>query len=310
MKDLSTLAALHPGQPRDLHYRGHKNSLRAAGSHYMTLRRPSRTPESGREYVAGDPVNLIDWKAFARTDQLIIREVRDEATARILIILDLSATMWWPDAAMPRAGTVATKAEIALRVGLNLAHTHLRLGDLVEIRAVFAADATRPDALLQPRRPSDVVALFERLALNGFNATDCRAAFDSGVRGSERPFDTSFWLGDGLGSAAIAPELALGRRSLLLHVLSSLEIDTSWVENSTSYFDEGITRKEYQGQVLLQRGNYAQHLAAWRQKLAQSRHDLGGGYALLTDATPIAALEGALAELVAQPPQAVTPPAP
>ena len=94
--DPSTLAALHPSQPMDVHFRRFKNAQRIHGSHLMNLRAPSRTPESTRLYAPGDPINLIDWKAFARTDQLILREVRDEASARVAVCVDLTETMRWP----------------------------------------------------------------------------------------------------------------------------------------------------------------------------------------------------------------------
>ena len=88
----------------------------------MNLRQPSRNPESSRLYVPGDPINMIDWKAYARTDQLILREVRDEASARVAVCVDLSETMRWPVDNVPGADRVASKAEVAIRVPLTL-HT-------------------------------------------------------------------------------------------------------------------------------------------------------------------------------------------
>jgi len=88
--DPSTLSSLHPSETREVHHKAYKNSIRMHGSHLMALSKPARAPEACRKYVHGDPVNLIDWKAFARTDQLMVREIRDEASAgdgRHLILL-------------------------------------------------------------------------------------------------------------------------------------------------------------------------------------------------------------------------------
>lgn len=284
--DPSTLSSLHPSQPKELHYRGAKNSTRLHGSHFMTLRRPSKMPESGREYVAGDPVNLIDWKAYARSDKLIIREIRDEATARILIGLDLSETMHWPVERYKDQMPV-TKAEVATRVALNLAHVHLRMGDLVEIWAVTDPKTRVPSLVAKPRSPSDVVTGFNRIHQAGF-AVDAISQEFGPAEPDERPRDCAFWVGDTLSNADFGQFLKRGKRSFLLHVLSSLELDIAWIDGDTSYFDEGMGKKEYQGQVLRHRDNYQKHLAAWRGKLERRMHKAGGEYLTVSDATKVA----------------------
>lgn len=295
-QDPSTLATLRPAESREVHYKSYRTSPRLSGSHFMTLRRVSRVPEAGREYVPGDPPHLIDWKAYARTDQLIVREVRDEAAARVLIGLDLSETMQWPTPAEPLRELPATKAEIALRIAYNVAHLHLRMGDLVEIWVIADGKAKEPDLRFAPRSPADLVSSFARIesakfardaALYDFEARD-RASF------SQRTFDCAFWVGDALSAADLGAFLGLGKRSMLLHVLSSLELDIGWVEGTTSYFDEGSGRREYQGQVLRHRDNYAKHLAAWRQGLAVKQRRRGGDYVTLSDKTTVSAFQQSL----------------
>ncbi len=246
-------------------------------------------PESGREYVAGDPVNMIDWKAFARTDQLIIREIRDEATARVMIGLDVSETMIWPTGDLA-ARAQASKAEVATRLAFNLAHLHLRMGDLVEIWLVTDGDMKKraePALVLKPRSPSDVVTAFNRIHDHGFSKEAVTAEFVPGELAG-RPRDVSIWVGDGLGPADFNAFLGRGKRALLLHVLSSLELDIAWTDGDISYFDEGLGKKEYQGQILKHRDNYKKHLANWRQKLERKMHKQGGEYLTVSDATAIA----------------------
>jgi hypothetical protein len=296
-KDPSTLSSLHPAQPKELHYRGAKNSTRLHGSHFMTLRRPSKMPESGREYVAGDPVNLIDWKAYARSDKLIIREIRDEATARILIGLDLSETMIWPT---EKFGGLQppTKAEVATRLALNLAHVHLRMGDLVEIWAVTDPHTRVPSLVTKPRSPSDVVTGFNRMHHAGFGIEAIISEFGP-AEPEDRPRDCAFWIGDTLSNADFGNFLARGRRAFLLHTLSSLELQIDWIENDTSYFDEGMGKKEYQGQVLRNRDNYVKHLANWRAKLERRMHKSGGEYLTVSDQTAIAQYHMTLSQFLA-----------
>jgi uncharacterized protein (DUF58 family) len=46
-----------------------------------------------REYVPGDDVRQIDWKAFARHHQLTVRTFEEERDVRIHILLDMSRSM-------------------------------------------------------------------------------------------------------------------------------------------------------------------------------------------------------------------------
>lgn len=47
-----------------------------------------------REYRAGDPFQDIDWKATARTGDLMTRETQEEGTTAYTLILDASAILW------------------------------------------------------------------------------------------------------------------------------------------------------------------------------------------------------------------------
>lgn len=46
-----------------------------------------------RAYIPGDDIRQIDWKAFARHKQLIMRTFTEERDARIYVLLDTSASM-------------------------------------------------------------------------------------------------------------------------------------------------------------------------------------------------------------------------
>lgn len=296
-QDPSTLASLKPDQVFEEHYRGYRNSMRLHGSHFMALRRPSRMPENAREYTPGDPVNRIDWKAYARTDQLIIREIRDEAAVSILIVVDLSETMRWPRPGEPLKEVPCAKAEVALRVAMNLAHVHLRLGDFVEIWAVCDGKMPRPNRVLKPRTLADVSLAFGRLLAKRFSEEACMQEFSPRVFDDQKR-DVVFWVGDTLSEAAFGPVLGQGRRSFLWHVLSSLEEKVDWVDADTSYFDSGSVRKEYQGTVLRYRDNYKRHLDAWKQKLATRQRRRMGEYMLIADDTSIRAYHDALMEFL------------
>ncbi len=46
-----------------------------------------------RDYAAGDDVRHLDWRAFARTDQLFVRLYREEILPRVELLVDLSRSM-------------------------------------------------------------------------------------------------------------------------------------------------------------------------------------------------------------------------
>lgn len=46
-----------------------------------------------RTYALGDDVRHLDWRAYARTDQLLVRQYREEILPRVEILLDVSKSM-------------------------------------------------------------------------------------------------------------------------------------------------------------------------------------------------------------------------
>src|SRR5262245_56058583 len=46
-----------------------------------------------RGYASGDDVRHLDWRAYARTDQLLVRVYREEILPRIDLLVDASRSM-------------------------------------------------------------------------------------------------------------------------------------------------------------------------------------------------------------------------
>ena len=62
------------------------------GQHRSLLRGPGTEFDSLREYVIGDDVRSIDWRAAARRGDVMVRTWRPERDRRILIVLDTGRT--------------------------------------------------------------------------------------------------------------------------------------------------------------------------------------------------------------------------
>jgi uncharacterized protein (DUF58 family) len=64
-----------------------------AGHHRSPLRGSSAEFAQHREYVAGDELRHVDWKVFARSDRLVVKEYFEETTLDCHILLDKSESM-------------------------------------------------------------------------------------------------------------------------------------------------------------------------------------------------------------------------
>ena len=107
----------------------------------VTVRRPvqgskeglHRSPHYGssvefaeyREYTPGDPITLIDWSVYARSDHYVIRRFHEETNLRAHVLLDISQSLDFRD-----EGPM-TKMEYACYVTAGLMYVLLNQGDTV-----------------------------------------------------------------------------------------------------------------------------------------------------------------------------------
>ncbi len=113
--------------------------------------------DSLRDYVIGDDVRSIDWRATARRQQVVVRTWRPERDRRVLIVLDTSRT------SAARVGD-APRLDAAMDAALLLAALASRAGDRVELLAMDrrvrarVSSASRGDllpAMVQALAPLD-----------------------------------------------------------------------------------------------------------------------------------------------------------
>ncbi len=111
------------------------------GLHPSAYRGGGREFDRHRAYQQGDEARHIDWRLFARTDRLHVREYHDEANLQAYIVIDATASMGFAD------GRGLTKLRYAQFTAAALAHLMLRAGDAVGL-AAFDDEAR---ALVAPR---------------------------------------------------------------------------------------------------------------------------------------------------------------
>ena len=105
--------------------------------------------DSLREYVIGDDVRSIDWRATARRNDVVVRTWRPERDRHVVIVLDTSRTS---------AGRVGDepKLDSAMDAALLLAALATRAGDRVELLAYDSRLRTSVTSAL----PGRTLALF------------------------------------------------------------------------------------------------------------------------------------------------------
>jgi uncharacterized protein (DUF58 family) len=92
-----------------------------------------------RPYIAGDEMRRIDWRVYARTDRLYVKESEEETNAPVRLLLDVSASLGYA----PRK---IAKLDYARYLAAALAYLATRQGDRVglvcfdeEVRALIPA---------------------------------------------------------------------------------------------------------------------------------------------------------------------------
>jgi uncharacterized protein (DUF58 family) len=94
----------------------------AGGLHQSPYRGYSVEFAEHREYVPGDEIRRIDWKAFGKFDRYFVKEYEEETNLRAYLLLDASASMDY-GAAQVR------KFDYGCYLAVSLAYLMLRQGD-------------------------------------------------------------------------------------------------------------------------------------------------------------------------------------
>jgi uncharacterized protein (DUF58 family) len=89
-----------------------------------------------KEYVPGDEMNRIDWRAYARTRRLFVRQYEAETDMVVYLMVDVSASMNYAGKGRQ------SKYVIAAKIAAALAYLMLRQGDKASL-VLFAHTLTR-----------------------------------------------------------------------------------------------------------------------------------------------------------------------
>ncbi|MEV0382237.1 DUF58 domain-containing protein [Nonomuraea sp. NPDC050643] len=115
------------------------------GRHPALVRGQGTEFDSLREYVVGDDVRSIDWRATARRHDVVVRTWRPERDRRVLIVLDTGRTSAGRvgDAPIPMAGAAANGGGLLVRPDSRPAPGWPRLDWSMDAALLLAALAAK-----------------------------------------------------------------------------------------------------------------------------------------------------------------------
>lgn len=137
---------------------GHRSLAKAAGVEFA----------DHRPYVSGDDIRHIDWKAYARHGQLVLRQFEEERDAFVHVLLDVTGSM---------SRGAPPKIDVAKKLAAGFAYVGMR--ELDRARVIpFADDALDvPLAVRNQRELAELERVLEKTGAAG------PTAFAEAVRG-------------------------------------------------------------------------------------------------------------------------------
>ncbi len=254
------------------------------GSQKLNLMRTTRMPANSRKYNFGDPVHLIDWRAFARTEQLTVKEQYDEASSAITVILQNSPSMLWPEENIVDEldKRCSSKLEIACRIACHLTLQALRSGD--RVRLLWHEEDLFYQIPLSTQ--VDVSIFFEKLKALNFSGVKTLLGKSAGSAGFERS-DFLYWINDGLDGLPFWVDKISSKYACWIHTMSSLELSATWLNTEHCFFDDGFERKEYMGYQLKITPSFEDEVKGWQKKIQAQWLSHCRGYFLVTEDTLI-----------------------
>ena len=250
------------------------HDLRAGGRFQSTLASPSRYLDTLTPYVPGDPLKSLDWRVLARKDEWVIRRHLPFTQPRYGIIVDGSSCMHWPTATIKKAHQLKdpTKWMVAMKIACHLGY-HLNGGgrevDLVlwippdpSSSQSFEELTQTPFCVSHPfKKNDDVMRCYEYLDTHSSatklgnlwsqeNSTLTEMTSNPWLYLATSP-TRKRWLFITDGLHPYSQKFLEKRPHLrLIHLLSRLERDYSWLKKPQHYRSSPLSNLFYRGSKL------------------------------------------------------------
>lgn len=222
-----------------------------------------------KEYVPGDDIRRIDWKAYARTKEFYVKRFDEEKDVTVHIVVDRSSSMDFGD---------INKYEFAAKIGLGLAFMTNKTNDRFRY-AVFSETLTD---LTSARRNAHLVNLTE--TLNDVRHTPesevekCLTEYSSRIENKSIVVVISDFLTD-TTEIRNGLEALKHTETVLVNVLDSEELDPSFKGDTILQDPESSsTLRAYLSQGL--KSSYKTRLQKHVEEIEEICEEHGAGYVL------------------------------
>ncbi len=262
-----------------------------AGRHRSRRRGASVEFADYRDYYPGDDLRRVDWRLLARTDRAHIREAHEETPLRVLLLLDVSASMSYAS----RPGLL-TKLDFArsLLAALSLIARRQRdacgIGLLSAELTGYLAPSTSPGRLRSVWAALETPALGRQVPL----ARVLEQAVNTAPRSCLFVIASDFYEEPGEVAALVRRLRFEGHDALALQVIDPQEEDFTFTDPSQFQDPETGLQLPLDPPVAAAayRAAFAAHCARLHETFVESAF---AHLPLRTDAPPLAALGAYLA---------------
>lgn len=148
-----------------------------AGVHRSAARGGSLEFSQHREYAPGDDPRYVDWKAFARTGRLQLKQFEDETNLVLYLVVDVSASMEYrgPSAAW-------SKRDYAASLAASVAWLAMANHDAVSLALAGSDDALPGPPSMNPGQFADFCRRLERVTASKKNEASPLAGLGRALR--------------------------------------------------------------------------------------------------------------------------------
>lgn len=294
-QETSSLAFLDPNTTWKMPDHSLRRGFPGAGSGIIPLKRAKRQPEFSRHYQPGDPIKALDWRAFAKHEDLLVREQREYSQIKHLVVLDIAETMNWGPSLIGAQDWI-TKSNISLRIIVHLFLKLIREGNQVYLSL---CDSSKQNDLSRLNSFSlsqiDCQNLFRDAALDPKPASQLKE-----IQKRKKPFLSCehnwtkvTFISDMINQHTDPTPQLSSLKSLtssvhVFHLLCAKETDWSWT-NTDHYYSEHQLKglSKYRGKALKHNKQLQEIIQTWKEDIAKKCKHYSIEYFYLSDETPI-----------------------
>jgi uncharacterized protein (DUF58 family) len=208
-----------------------------SGSHLSTIKGAGLDLVDHRKYNPGDSLKKIDWNLYARTEKLYIRRYEEDKNLNMVILLDASSSMLFPENKL-------NKFEYASTIAVGVSYIVMRHNDQYMI-TTFADQVDYTKALKGREEFLRTIDNLSRISVSGeTKLADCADSIYPRIKSKSMVLIISDFL-DNLDSIRYAVQRLSRHELVLVQIYEESEISLPETMDGTIKFIDSETNEEF-----------------------------------------------------------------